>query len=175
MEEKQNNLSTIIGLGLIFLLLYLWMQFSAPPKPAESAEKNAPKKEQPAPKTPEPTAKADNAAAPLPDSVQKSQAQARLGAFAPAGVGQAQTFVLENDKLRVTFNSNGGRIQEVFLKKYFKILLDSAGKETKTPVRLLEDPKNRFEDHIPVSNAAGGKVNTRELYFAGTQTGNTLT
>ncbi len=175
MEEKQNNLSTIIGLGLIFLLLYLWMQFSAPPKPAESADKNAPKKEQTAPKNPEQTVKSAEAATPLADSVQKSQAQARLGAFAPAGAGQVQTYVLENDKLRITFSSKGGRIQEVFLKKYFKILQDSAGEETKIPVRLLEDPKNRFEYQIPVSNAAGGKVNTRDLYFAGTRTGNTLT
>ena len=32
MEEKQSQLSTYIGMGLIFLLLFLWMQYSAPPK-----------------------------------------------------------------------------------------------------------------------------------------------
>lgn len=32
MEEKQSQISTFIGMGLIFLLLYLWMQYSVPPK-----------------------------------------------------------------------------------------------------------------------------------------------
>ena len=32
MEEKQSQTSTFIGMGLIFLLLFLWMQYSAPPK-----------------------------------------------------------------------------------------------------------------------------------------------
>ncbi|MEZ4920336.1 MAG: hypothetical protein R2792_14635 [Saprospiraceae bacterium] len=35
MEDKQNNLGTFIGLGLIFVLLYLWMQFTAPEQKPE--------------------------------------------------------------------------------------------------------------------------------------------
>jgi YidC/Oxa1 family membrane protein insertase len=174
MEEKQHNLSTFIGLGLIFLLLYLWMQFAAPPKPAEQQKESGKKTEQAAGKNAATGSEQINPAAPLPDSVLNSRTAARFGAFAPAAAGREQSFTLENDKIRVTFNSKGGAIKEVFLKNYFKVLQDSAGKETKVPVRLLEDSKNRFEYQIPVSGAAEGKVNTRDLYFTGTKESNTL-
>ena len=92
MEENQNKFSTMIGMGLIFLLLYLWMQYSAPPpktpeeiaatqteQAAEQAKQNNASATNPAPNT---------AVAPVapvvPDSLKSAVAIAQFGAFAGA-------------------------------------------------------------------------------------------
>ena len=180
MEEKQSQLSTYIGLGLIFLLLFLWMQYSAPPKktPEElQAEQAAQAAQKPQDQAVAPIAAqpaAQNALA--PDTTQQNTLLvAKFGVFAAAATGQEQLEVLENDLVRITFTSKGGRIKEVFLKNFEKILTDSSGKDVTSSLRLLEDAQNRFEFEIPVGGTASGKVNTSELYFTPTKNGNTLT
>lgn len=174
MEEKQTNISTFIGIGLIFLLLFLWMQTSKPPKQAEQTapqqteQQNTPPNQQATPMT-QPAAPVQN------DSANQVLTNARFGVFAAASTGTEQYETLENDLLKVTFSSKGGRIKEVFLKKFEKISVDSAGNETKYPVRLLEDDKNRFEYELPVNGTASGKVSSSDLYFTSTKSGNTLT
>lgn len=178
MEEKQSQLSTYVGMGLIFLLLFLWMQYSAPPKKtpeellAEQIAQEAQKNQQntTAPASPSPVA----APAPVPDSVNNALVNAKFGVFAAAASGQEQTEVLENELVRITFSNKGGRIKEVFLKKFEKILTDTVGGEIKSPVRLLEDAKNRFDLEIPVTGTAAGKVTTGDLYFTASKSGNTL-
>jgi YidC/Oxa1 family membrane protein insertase len=96
---------------------------------------------------------------------QLSRKQYEFGPFSPAASGSENLEVLENDLMRVTFSSKGGRIKEVELKNYFKIELDSAHKEHKIPLKLLEDVKNRFEYFLPVANVPGGGVNTSHLFF----------
>lgn len=179
MEEKQSQLSTYIGMGLIFLLLFLWMQYSAPPKktPEElQAEQTAQAAQQPAQNTTAPQTPTPTAPAQTPDTAaQNGMMAAKFGVFAAAAAGQEQFVELENDLVRVTFTSKGGRIKEVFLKKFEKVLTDSSGKDFKSPLRLLEDNQNRFEYEIPVANTASGKVLTSELYFNPTKNGNTIT
>jgi YidC/Oxa1 family membrane protein insertase len=173
MEEKQSNLNTIIGLGLIFLLLYLWMQYTAPPKTEQQADKPV----QPIENKQDTQAKPDVqpvAPATLSDSAKVSALATTFGAFAPAAIGQEQTRTLENDLLRVTFTTKGGRIKEVFLKKYEKVSVDTQGNDVKNPLRLLEDRKNRFEYIIPAANTSAG-VNTADLYFTPAVSGNTIT
>ena len=76
--------------------------------------------------------------------------------------------------LQVFFSNLGGVIEKVVLKNHFKVLLDSAGQETKVPLELLEDPKNKFEYLLPVANVPNGTVRTSELFFQPTIDGNTL-
>ncbi len=183
MEEKQSQLSTYIGMGLIFLLLFLWMQYSAPPKktPEElQAEQTAQQAQNQAAAPTAPTATTPSPAESLvkegiPDSAQNGMIAARFGVFAPASVGQEQFEVLENDLVRITFTSKGGRIKEVFLKKFEKVLVDTAGKDVKSPLRLLEDDLNRFEFELPIGGTANGKVLTSDLFFTPTKNGNILT
>ena len=182
MEEKQSQISTFIGMGLIFLLLYLWMQYSAPPKPTQDQQNTTSgqtagtaQNQQPAtggnsaqqgePKQQQPVA-TDTAAG-------NAVLAARFGPFAAAATGQEQFVVLENDVLRLTFTSKGGRIKEVFLKKFAKINADSAGRDIRGPVRLLEDNKNRFEYEMTLNSL--GKINTNDLYFTAAKNGNTVT
>lgn len=175
MEEKQNNLSTYVGMGLIFLLLFFWMQYSAPKKDEQAASTTP---DSTAVQTaPAPAQAAAPVAAPSPaaDSAQNALLAAKFAAFTPAASGQEQLFKLENDLVRIVFTSKGGRIREVFLKKYDKINSDSAGNDVKSPVYLLEDSKNRFDYSIPVQGSAAGSVNTSDLYFAATQDGNSIT
>ncbi|MBK8967912.1 MAG: membrane protein insertase YidC [Saprospiraceae bacterium] len=173
MEDKQNNLNTIIGMGLIFLLVFLWMQYATPPK-SEQAENPAPQTtEKQAEPTPPAATPASAAPSALPDSARQLAQAARFGAFAPAAQGTEKTVTLENELMRITFTNKGGRIREVFLKKYDKINIDTAGNDIQSPVRLLEDSKNRFEYLIPAANTTNG-ISSADLYFETIKTGNQL-
>ncbi len=179
MEEKQNKFTTMIGMGLIFLLLYLWMQTSAPPapKPEEQAKTTqtdtlAPQSQQSANTAPAPNQMAPNAA--LSADAQNAVAVAQYGVFAAAATGTEQKEVLENDLVRITFSSKGGRIIEVVVKKFEKINTDSTGKDVHSPLRLLEDEKNIFGYELPVNGVLNGKVNTSDLYFNTVKNGNTI-
>jgi YidC/Oxa1 family membrane protein insertase len=182
MEEKQSQLSTYIGMGLIFLLLFLWMQYSAPPKktPEQIAAETtaATEANQQATAAAATTAPTPAEATSQPVSSEtdpNTMAVAKFGVFAPAASGQEQFEVLENDLVRITFTSKGGRIKDVFLKNFEKVLSDTAGKDVKSALYLLEDQQNRFEFELPVGGTATGKVLTSELYFTPTKNGNILT
>jgi YidC/Oxa1 family membrane protein insertase len=171
MEDKQSNLMTFIGMGLIFLMLYIWMQTSMPPKPAQD----------PATATSVDSIAALAQTAPAQaitpvqtDSAARQQMATKLGAFAAAGLGTEQLTTLENDLMRVRFTNKGGRIKDVLMKKYERINVDSAGNDFKMPLYLLEDEKNRFEYIIPAAGAMGGTVSTSDLFFTATQEGNTV-
>ncbi|HOY06789.1 MAG TPA: membrane protein insertase YidC [Saprospiraceae bacterium] len=175
MEEKQSNISTFIGIGLIFLLLFLWMQTNKPAQQPEQAATQTSEQQNQQPAT-QPAANANQPVPAAPsDSANQVLTNARFGVFAAASVGTEQITTLENELVKVTFSSKGGRIREVFLKKFEKVSVDSVGKETKNPVRLLEDNKNRFEYELPVNNTASGKVLSSDLYYTPTVNGNTIT
>jgi YidC/Oxa1 family membrane protein insertase len=180
MEEKKGLLNQTIGIGLIFLLLYLWMQYSTPPKQADqnqaqTAEQKADSLKNAANPAPVSPTAAAAAPAPVDTSAQKAVLASRFGSFAPAASGQEQYPTLENDLIKVTFTSKGARIREVFLKKYEKINTNEKEEEIKSPVRLLEDEKNQFDYELSVQNAQGGKVHTSDLYFTPVLQGNTVT
>ncbi|MBU6343040.1 MAG: membrane protein insertase YidC [Bacteroidetes bacterium] len=168
MEERQSNLSTYIGMGLIFLLLYLWMQMAAPNKPIEPTQQNPVITD-----TTSKTAPQAVAAAPaVVDSVRKAGLVGRYGPFAAAAEGQESIVYLKNDLVTVALSNKGGKIKSVLLNKYLKINTDSSGKDEKYPLSLQEDPKNTFDLELPVLTASGGRVHTSDLYFQVFQNGN---
>ncbi len=177
----KNN---IIGLLLIFGLLFLWTRFNAPSeadiiaqqqqdsiqrvtdsllnanlerakKESESLEKQEVEKVE-------------------SDSVRNEKLGSLFGVFAPSGSGEEKIDFIENDVFKVYFTNKGGRIKEVVLKDYSKVLLDSLQDEYKVPLRLLENEKNRFEYILPVSDAQRGTVNTGELYFTAHKSSNSI-
>jgi YidC/Oxa1 family membrane protein insertase len=176
MEENQNKFTTMIGMGLIFLLLYVWMQYSAPPPKDPQQQPTAQQDTPVAQPQPPQTTVVSNSPAVLaaPDSLRTAVQLAQYGAFAGASVGTEQLEVLENDLVRVTFSTKGGRIKEVFLKKFEKINTDTAGQDVHSPVRLLEDDKNRFEYELPVNGVVNGKISSGDLYFTPTKNGNSI-
>jgi YidC/Oxa1 family membrane protein insertase len=175
----RNN---IIGIALIFILFLAWQYFLTPSKAQIAAQKQTQDsiarverlrdsltivKKQEAKKKLE-------AAAEVPDTQRAQILGGQFGAFAAVAVGSAETTVLENELIKVTFSNKGGRIQDVLLKKHFKMVHGKDRKDRKIPLHLLEDNKNRFEYILPVQGLRNG-VNTADLYFAAEKDGNSVT
>jgi YidC/Oxa1 family membrane protein insertase len=78
----------------------------------------------------------------------------RLGVFAPAGAGQDDFFTIENEHLRVTVSSRGGRPWAVELKQYQT--WDSL------PLLLFEGDENHFGLNFFAHNRS---ISTNDLFF----------
>ncbi|PHN02887.1 membrane protein insertase YidC [Flavilitoribacter nigricans] len=169
--------NTVIGFVLIFLLLVLWQQFNAPTPEQLELEKR--RQDSIALAQNQPYAEIDTSIEPtvpiggdtlqiVNDSLRQAQLSGTFGPFAAAASGDGKVYRLENDLMSVTFNSKGGRITSVMLKNYFKVLEDEKGEQTKVPLKLLEDEKNRFGYYLPMANVPSGGVNTDDLIFTPT-------
>ncbi|MFC6999374.1 membrane protein insertase YidC [Rufibacter roseus] len=102
-----------IGLGLIAVLIMVYSMFFM--------DKPQPQPTKPAITTITDTGAADSsnaAATPINDSLALAQQVSSLGEFGNLATGQSQTAVLENDVLKVSLNSKGGKISEALLKHY---------------------------------------------------------
>jgi YidC/Oxa1 family membrane protein insertase len=173
--------NTIIGLLLIFALLMGWQQYMKPKAEAAQAEKrvqdsllnlrNAAKERIADKQVTQPEARP----AAAPDSIQDIMLVQQMGPFAASGKGVAETLSLENEFLKVVFSTKGGKILYAELKNHFKVEEDDKLREIKTPLRLLDNSKNKFEYNIPVAGAAGGTVSSADLYFVPTINGNNIT
>lgn len=86
------------------------------------------------------------------------------GPFGTAITGTESSTVLENENLLITLSNKGGKISSVEIKgqKTF------AGQ----PLVLFSGNQNKFGLNL---NAAGKVINTNDLYFTPTKTGNTVT
>ena len=96
----------------------------------------------------------------------------QFGTFATAATGENQTVKLENQYFIIDFDSKGGKISNVELKKYKKVMVDDKQKEYKIPLRLMDDPKNVWDFSIP---SRQGDLHTSELNFQPTVEGNKVT
>jgi len=107
------------------------------------------------------------------DSVALSRLNSQHGPFGSAMVGQNQEASLENQFLKLTFASKGGKIKSAELKEHFKITEDENKIQSKSPLLMLEDEKNKFEYLIPTRSH--GIVSTEKLNFVPKVDGNTIT
>ncbi len=155
--------NSIIGIILLTILFFVWVQMSQPSKEELEAQK---KQQEAAQHTKDSLENAAKITATLPDSTQKTTTSAPVVTTNQS----AKAIVIENDLMKVTFNSLGGRIQAVELKKYTKLTGES-GKETHVPVQLLEDTKNKWEFNIPLNNSI---LNTGGVVFEPTVQGNKI-
>ena len=177
----KNNL---IGMVLIFICLMLYMQLNQPtPEQIEEqgrlrdsialAQQTNVNLEN---TKDESTFDAGNTTTPiaeLPDSMRQLEMGKKYGHFAKAGTGTEENPVLENDLIKITFSSKGGKIIDVLLKEYFTLLPDSVGTDIKSALKLLEDQKNRFDYIFPIQGV--GKIRSGDLFFQTQQSGNTIT
>ena len=112
----------------------------------------------------------------LPDSLKVTKLAGDFGAFAPSASGKAKEVTIENDLIKLTFSTKGGRIIDAQLKEYEKWSKDSAvGELIKEPLHLWENKKNKFEYLIPINGANRSKIRTSELYFDADVKNNTVT
>ncbi len=96
-----------------------------------------------------------NAAPALPDSVQQILNQQQYGDLAAAAKGTSQLITVENEDLRLVFNTKGGVIEEVELKNYKTY--------TQEPLILL-DANSRIQKLIARQN--GREVNLYDLFYS---------
>ena len=174
---NQDNKNAMIGMVLILFILLGWNMFTAP----SEAEKILKQRNQDSIANVQRTndslqiANAPAKVAPpsISDSLKRVQLTSEMGDFSALAVGTEQLSVLENEDLKVTFTSKGGRIQNVLLKKFKRILENEKREDVVTPLYLFEDSKNKFEYHIP-ANTPTGSVSTANMYFTSSISGNTI-
>ena len=95
-----------------------------------------------------------NPAQSIPDSLVNEENKIKYGAFAVGATGEEKLAVLENQEVKVTFNSKGGQIEDVVLKKFNSINGDF--------VNLITKSNNSFSTNL---TSFGKNVNLNELYY----------
>lgn len=109
------------------------------------------------------------------DSLAQLRNAAAFGNFATASIGTGQEVTLENDFVRLRFNTKGGKIVSAVLKKHDQYVNHDVESRDLKPVELLANPANSFEYLFPVSNLPSGVISTKDLYFSPSKSGNELT
>lgn len=171
--------NTVIGFILIFGILFVWnlsmkddadkmleeqriQDSTAQLEQVKPADEDIPAPPPTAPAVTQGTTELDSAG----QVALQNQLAQQFGPFAAAASGEEETVVLENNLLRITFTNKGGHITEVLVKEHFKVHRDdSTHEETKVPLKLMEDEKDRFEYFLPVANVPSGAVKSTDLFF----------
>jgi YidC/Oxa1 family membrane protein insertase len=114
-----------------------------------------------------------------PDSLQLARRQMALGAFGQAAAGTPEQTVLQNNKVTVTFDSRGGRVDEVVLKEYKTwdqkplILFDKASSATDISFKTTDNRTIKFSDLVfkalPVAKKGQNQVLTYRAEVAPNQ------
>lgn len=96
-----------------------------------------------------------------PGSVQADSAQLskKFGGFSSLASGESRQDTLGNSEIKVTFNSKGGSVEKVLLKKYLT--------SDKLPLYLI-DRESSTMDFLVSTNS--GIINLADLYFTPTKT-----
>lgn len=177
--EKMDR-TTIAGLALILIIFAVW-QYVVAPSPEELAEQadlqDSITALNEAELLPEP--EVANSFTPtqlegLTDSARQAQFGGQFGAFSVSAVGVEEEIVVENDLMILTLTSKGGGIKRVELKDFSKVVEDEDKNESKLPLYLMDDERDRFEYILPINGVSGPGVSTRDLYFTPTVEGNTV-
>ena len=168
MEEKKLDLNSIIGFGLIFVIL-IWVMYNSQQKQAEEQAKKAQQEQVEAKEKPTPAKVATTeakAVAPVSDSVQVAQLQSSLGSFAySASLPSAKDAftTIENEVVRLKIANKGGYIVEAEMKE-FEQFQKGSGKK----VHLIKDGNADF--NIELKTNDNRTLNTKDLFFEPTVT-----
>ncbi len=148
----------IIGFILIFATLLAWNMLNAPSKEELAKSQRI---------------KDSLALVSVQDTFQEAAPQTLISIDTAGVVAgdtnrvEAQVVSLENEVVKIDFNTKGGKIVGATLKNYQR----SNDKNYDEKVKLAGDPRNRFDFIFPVGNA---NINTESLFFTPKITGNKL-
>ena len=109
------------------------------------------------------------------DSVVSPQMQMMYGDFYASVSGEEKAYFLENEKMKIKFSNQGGRISEVLLKDYKKVTEGPKKEEIKIDLLLGNNPGSKFEYLLPVKTVKDGVISTGDLFFNATQTSDEIT
>lgn len=169
MEEKKLDLNSLIGFGLIFLIL-VWVMYNSQQKDAVEQGKKAEQEQVEVNSKPVPTkttiVSPEQPQVVVTDSLKTVQLQSSLGSFAySASLPSAkETFTtLENELVRLKIANKGGYIVEAELKQFEQFKKDSGKK-----VNLIKDGNADF--NIELKTTDNRTLNTKDLFFEPTLT-----
>ncbi len=93
------------------------------------------------------------------DSVKNLSALVNLGGFAKAASGEEKSYIIENERIKVTISNKGGRVSTVELKEFHTY--DSL------PLYLFHEDSSRFNLELTINDGVGGNklINTENLFF----------
>ncbi|NRB62725.1 MAG: membrane protein insertase YidC [Saprospiraceae bacterium] len=177
--------NSIIGITLIFALFFVWQYLTRPSAEQIEAQKRLQDSiQQVEARVADSIAAANAESTNTPiasldqdgpaDTFSDERLQDAFGPFAPAGTGTETERVLENEFIKITFTSKGGRIKEALLKDYFKIEKDENRKDIKVPLYLMNNEENQFNYFFPIAGLPTGGVNSSDLFFAPSTDGDAL-
>ncbi len=157
--------NTATGLILISLMLIIYFQFFSPTaEPIE--EPQTPQEEvseqKPADSgivTPAETRDRQPQIAAAKDTATSLQLQARYGIFTAGATGDEVVTTLENNDVKIDFNSKGGNISHVLLKEYLTY--------HRNPLIILDGKSSKTSFLI---GGAGNIIDLKELYYEVSQT-----
>ena len=96
------------------------------------------------------------------DSTINEELKLQYGIFALSAIGEDNTKILENDKIRVKISTKGGRITSVILKEYKT--------SNSLPLELFNADSSEFN----LTFLTGKEINTKDLYFKAEHESNSL-
>ena len=168
MEEKKFDFNTIIGFGLIFIII-LWMMYNGQKtsqneqlEKARITKDSIQKAKQTAPKN-EVVIAPDST---VTDSAKIKQLQGTLGSFAYSSTlpsAKENFTTLENEFVRLKIANKGGYVVEAILKKFEKFKKNSG-----QLVELIKDNNASF--NLQLQTKDNRVLNTKDLFFEPTLT-----
>jgi YidC/Oxa1 family membrane protein insertase len=181
----RNN---IIGIVLIFILFMVWSQINESNSrkvkeknriEQETQSSNTKDDNQTVKELPSNTNEVDTPSSDQPSETNQDEVEQRLkfkfGAFASSAAGESQNIILENDLIKLSFDTKGGFINEATIKEYEKWSSPDRKKNEPVILKMLNDPKNKFYYTLPIDGSSEGMVKTSDLYFTPSLSGNILT
>ena len=167
MEEKKFDFNTIIGFGLIFVII-IWMMYNN--RNSELKEQQEKTKTEKAAKaavtvTPKETTKTRTDTA-VADSVKIQKLKGTLGSFAYSATlpsATANFTTLENEFVSLKIANKGGYVVEAILKKYERFKKNSG-----QLIELIKDNNASF--NLQLQTKDNRVLNTKDLYFEPTLT-----
>lgn len=163
MEQKKFDFNSIIGFGLIFVII-MWMMYNNRQTELKELQEKA--------KT-EKIAKAKAALAPtkevakaiidttVADSVKIQKLQGALGSFAYSATlpsAKEDFTTLENEYIKISVANKGGYIAEATLKNFERF-----NKDSKKLVSLVKDNNSQF--NLELQTKDNRVLNTKDLFF----------
>ena len=160
MEEKKFDFNSIIGFGLIFIII-MWMMYNSRQNELKEQQEKA-KTEKVAKKNNVPTPAIETKSSnPILDSVGIQKLKGELGNFAYSAslpTAKDEFTVLENEFIKLKISNKGGFISEAILKKHERFNKDS-GKF----VELIKDNNTSF--NLQLKTKDNHVLNTKDLFF----------
>lgn len=145
------------GIMLILLLLFVYFQFFAPNPQPKKVNKDT-SGVQSSKQSPEPTTANDSVLSDVgSDSIANEKFRKTYGDFAVAATGEEKEVVIENEDIKVTLSTKGGRVKRVLLKNYQTY--------DKKPLVLIDEENHRMSFSVPTKT---GDIPLYDLHFTTT-------